>query len=36
MVGLYERQLSLIEKKIGTLHEDLQHDYLLELNELPR
>jgi len=34
MVNLYQRQLLLIEKKIGTLHEDLQYDYSLELNEL--
>ncbi len=34
MVNLYHRQLLLIEKKIATLHEDLQYDYTLELNEL--
>lgn len=34
MVNLYERQLALSEKKISTLHEDLQYDYSLELNEL--
>ncbi|QIE58953.1 hypothetical protein G5B37_05065 [Rasiella rasia] len=36
MMALYERQLQLIEKKIEDLHEDLQHDYLYELRELPR
>lgn len=36
MMGLYERQLALIEKKIEGLHEDLQYDYQSELNELPR
>ena len=36
MMALYERQLLLIEKKIEGLHEDLQHDYISELNELPR
>ena len=34
MVRLYERQIALIEKKIEGLHEDLQYDYNLELNEL--
>ena len=36
MMGLYERQLQLIENKIEALHEDLQLDYISELNELPR
>ena len=35
MMGLYERQRLLLEKKIDTLHEDLQYDYLSELKELP-
>ncbi len=34
MVNLYNRQLLLIEKKIATLHEDLQYDYTFELNDL--
>ena len=34
MVNLYERQILLIEKKITRLHEDLQYDYRLELDEL--
>lgn len=34
MVNLYERQLSLIQKKITTLHEDLQYDYTLEIEAL--
>jgi hypothetical protein len=34
MVNLYERQILLIEKKITGLHEDLQYDYKLELDEL--
>jgi len=34
LVNLYERQLLFIEKKIEKLHEDLQYDYTLELNEL--
>lgn len=36
MMQVYERQLTLIEKKIGELHEDLQMDYNSELSELPR
>lgn len=31
---LYTRQLEYISKKITTLHEDLQYDYKLELDEL--
>ena len=34
MVNLYERQLDLIQKKITTLHEDLQYDYTLEIEAL--
>lgn len=34
MVNLYERQITLIEKKITGLHEDLQYDYRQELDEL--
>ncbi|GMN10278.1 hypothetical protein MTsPCn9_13070 [Croceitalea sp. MTPC9] len=36
LVNLYERQLIYIEKKIGLLHEDLQYDYGLLLEELKR
>ncbi len=36
MMQVYERQLTILEKKIGELHEDLQMDYISELNELPR
>lgn len=36
MMQLYERQLLMIEKKIGELHEDLQLDYNSELKQLPR
>lgn len=32
--NLYERQLVQIQKKIKSLHEDLQYDYGLLLNEL--
>ncbi|HET8855577.1 MAG TPA: hypothetical protein VFM60_06610 [Salinimicrobium sp.] len=32
--NLYERQLLQIRKIIPLLHEDLQHDYSIELNEL--
>ena len=34
LMNLYERQLVFIEKRIGLLHEDLQYDFGLELNEL--
>jgi hypothetical protein len=32
--NIYTRQLGLIKKAISTLHEDLQYDYLQELNDL--
>ncbi len=34
LTNLYERQLIYIEKKVASLHEDLQYDYNLELEEL--
>jgi len=34
LVNLYNRQLEFISKKIKTLHEDLQYDYQLELENL--
>ncbi len=34
LLNLYERQLALAEKIISTLHEDLQYDYRLELEDL--
>jgi hypothetical protein len=34
LVNLYERQLLYIEKKIDVLHEDLQYDYKIELEQL--
>jgi len=34
LMNLYNRQLLFIEKKIVLLHEDLQYDYGLFLNEL--
>ncbi len=36
MVNLYNRQLDVIAKSIGKLHEDLQYDYGVELSELRR
>jgi len=36
MVNLYNRQLALIKKSILKLHEDLQYDYGVELEELKR
>ena len=35
LLNLYQRQLVFVEKKIGTLHEDLQYDYRQILEELP-
>lgn len=32
--NLYQFQLKKVKKVIATLHEDLQHDYLKELNQL--
>jgi hypothetical protein len=34
--NLYIRQISSIREKIGSLHEDLQYDYSLELKALER
>ncbi|MEM8765065.1 MAG: hypothetical protein AAGD88_14700 [Bacteroidota bacterium] len=34
LVNLYERQIASIQKKITLLHEDLQHDYTVLLEEL--
>jgi len=35
LTNLYNRQIVSIKKKITVLHDDLQHDYMLELEELP-
>ena len=32
--NLYKRQVAAINKSISSLHEDLQYDYLIELDEL--
>ena len=34
LVATFDRQVVLIKKAIATLHEDLQYDYQLELDEL--
>lgn len=34
LLNIYSRQLILIEKAIGKLHEDLQYDYKLALTDL--
>ena len=34
LYNIYERQIETIKKAISTLHEDLQYDYEIELNEL--
>jgi len=32
--NIFNRQIETIKKAISTLHEDLQYDYELELNEI--
>jgi len=32
--NMYDRQLSMVKKRIETLHEDLQYDYMLDVREL--
>jgi hypothetical protein len=32
--NIYKRQMEAIKKIIGSLHEDLQFDYEIELNKL--
>lgn len=34
LTNLYQRQIGFITKKVSALHEDLQYDYTLELEEL--
>tara|TARA_R110002073_G_scaffold336490_1_gene533999 strand:- start:22275 stop:22757 length:483 start_codon:yes stop_codon:yes gene_type:complete len=34
LTNVYTRQVELVKKAIATLHEDLQYDYELELNEI--
>ena len=34
LINIYERQISMIKKHISGLHEDLQYDYEMELNEI--
>ncbi|MEO6231380.1 MAG: hypothetical protein ABJB11_16830 [Ferruginibacter sp.] len=34
LINLYKAQLKKIDKVISTMHEDLQYDYLKELNKL--
>lgn len=34
LMNLYKRQLLMVKKIISTLHEDLQYDYQLELEDL--
>lgn len=34
--NIYERQLTLIRKNISSLHEDLQHDFEAEIQDLKR
>ena len=36
LCNLYNNQLKKIESAIGALHEDLQHDYKLEMNGLEK
>lgn len=32
--NLYDRQINLINKKLGSLHEDLQYDFRLKMEEI--
>ncbi|MEZ5009776.1 MAG: hypothetical protein R2728_01120 [Chitinophagales bacterium] len=32
--NILDRQIEMVKKKIGALHEDLQYDYEMELNDL--
>lgn len=34
MINIFERQLSVVKKAISSLHEDLQYDFNLEIEEL--
>jgi hypothetical protein len=34
LTNIYQRQLVLIKKTVGILHEDLQYDYQLKIKEL--
>ena len=34
LTNTFDRQIILVKKAIATLHEDLQYDYQLELNDL--
>ncbi|WP_299391876.1 hypothetical protein [uncultured Gelidibacter sp.] len=34
LTNIYERQIALIKKIVSTLHEDLQYDYTMKLEEL--
>lgn len=34
LINVYNRQLTIIKKTVSTLHEDLQYDYQLEIEEL--
>lgn len=36
LMSVYERQLAMAEKAMSTLHEDLQYDYRLELENFKR
>ncbi|CAG5076713.1 hypothetical protein [Parvicella tangerina] len=35
LVNLHNKQVELIEKAVDSLHEDLQYDYRLELEQIP-
>jgi len=34
LINIFNRQIDLIRKLVAGLHEDLQYDYEMELNEL--
>ena len=34
LLNVYQTQLKMIKKAVGTLHEDLQYDYKMEIEDL--
>tara|TARA_B110000305_G_C19405220_1_gene622346 strand:+ start:362 stop:841 length:480 start_codon:yes stop_codon:yes gene_type:complete len=36
MTNIYERQLAAVKKAVSTLHEDLQYDFNIEIEELEK
>lgn len=36
MINIYDRQLAVVKKAVSTLHEDLQYDFNIEIEELEK